>query len=527
VPYVRGQIVSSRGNLTGNTRDSSADSTLTSSGLGADARPPPIAPRSLIANSTWLLGARIAGLVFGAALSVYAIRQFSVAEWGQYSAVVSLVAIFGVFTEAGISSLTVREITSHPHRETAVLSLAMSAVAVSAAASVILMALISYLLGYAASWPIVVGISACLVATQGLSVPLYAIFNARRVFVFAAIIAGVAAPVGAVVGFPLVAVGVGPAALLVGTLVGQITSVVIGHALVRKKLGLTLRLRRPRASTLRFMAAAVPIGATGGLAIVYQRLDILMLSKLGSSAEVAVYAVPYSLLQYSWMLPSAVTAAFFPLLTDRLRRDPDSARHQFFLLVRLFFLLSVPSAVFLAVGAEPILRAIFGSKYAESGRVLGILAVVGVLTAQNYVLWYGILARGQERLVVAVQAAGLCLNALLNLALIPALGAEGAAAALVASECVVTGGQAWLVHRWVFPIPWGTIFGRLLLGMAIGAGVIAALLPTGRLAAALGGSVACVLVLVLTQYVRRHEWAPLTDPLRRLTAKWRAGWART
>jgi O-antigen/teichoic acid export membrane protein len=519
--------VSAGRKVTGDTRDGGAGSLLTSSSVGAGARPPPVAPRSLVANSSWLLGARIVGLIFGAALSVYAIRQFSVAEWGQYSTVVSLVAIFGVFTEAGISSLTVREITSDPRREAGVLSLATSAVAVTAVGSVLLMVLISYLMGYATSWPAVVGVGVCLVATQGLSVPLFAIFNARRVFVFAAIIAGVTVPVSTVVGVPLVAIGVGPAALLVGALVGQLTSVAIGHVLVRRKLGLTLRVRRPHASTLRFMGAAVPIAATGGLTIVYQRLDILMLSKLGSAAEVAVYAVPYSLLQYSWMLPSSVTAAFFPVLTERLRRDPDSARHQFFLLVRLFFLLSVPSAVFLAVGAEPILTAIFGSKYAESGRVLGILAVVGVLTAQNYVLWYGLLARRKERFVVAVQAGGLCLNAVLNVALIPAYGAEGAAIALVASECVVTGGQAWLVHRWVFPIPWATIVGRLLLAMASGAGVIVALLPIGRLAAAVGGAGACVLILVLTGYVRRHEWAPLTEPVRRLTAKRRAASART
>ena len=56
-------------------------------------------------------------------LSIYAIRQFSVAEWGHYSAIVSLVAIFGVFSEAGISSLMVREITAHPERAQAVLSL--------------------------------------------------------------------------------------------------------------------------------------------------------------------------------------------------------------------------------------------------------------------------------------------------------------------------------------------------------------------------------------------------------------------
>jgi O-antigen/teichoic acid export membrane protein len=487
----------------------------------------PVAPRSLVANSTWLLSSRMVGLVFGAALSIYAIRQLSVADWGHYSAIVSLVAIFGIFTEAGVSSLTVREIATHPERAPAVLSLATSAVALSAFVSLVLMVGVSFVLGYATAWPALVALGAGLVATQGLAVPLYAIFNARRAFSYTAVIAGVMVPVAAVVGAPLVALGLGPPALLIGALVGQLTSAIVGHALVRKRLGMSLGLRWPRGPTLRFMRTAAPIAATGGLAIVYQRLDILMLSKLGGAAEVAGYAVPYALLQYSWMVPSAVAAAFFPVLSDTLRRDAERAGYLFFLLVRLFFLAIVPGAIFLAVASKPILTIVFGDKYAESAGTLAILAAVVVLAAQNYVLWYGIFAGGKEGLVVGVQAAGLAVNAALNLALIPAFGAEGAASALVVSELVVTAGQAWIVQRWVFPIPWATIFFRLLLASAVAALAIAVLLPVGRLVAAVVGAAACLLVLVLTGYVPRHEWAPLRDPVRRSIARWRTASAGT
>jgi O-antigen/teichoic acid export membrane protein len=177
--------------------------------------------------------------------------------------------------------------------------------------------------------------------------------------------------------------------------------------------------------------------------------------------------------------------------------------------------------VFLAVGSEPILTTVFGDKYAESGLVLAVLAGVVVLAAQNYVLWYGIFALKLERMVVAIQATGLGVNALLNLFLIPRFGAEGAASALVASEFVVTGGQAWLVHRRVFPIPWAQMLVRPLLATAAAGAAILALLAVARLAAAAGGAAACLLVLVFTSYVERHEWAPLRDPIRALIAKWR------
>jgi O-antigen/teichoic acid export membrane protein len=267
------------------------------------------------------------------------------------------------------------------------------------------------------------------------------------------------------------------------------------------------------------MRAAVPIAATGGLTIVYQRLDILMLSKLSTASEVAVYSVPYAVLQYSWVVPSAVAAAFFPVLTDALRRDAHRARYLFFLVVRLLFFFSVPAAIFLAAGSTPILTTLFGDKYAESGVVLAILAVVVVLAAQNYVLWYGIFAMKQEAMVVAIQSAGLGLNAVLNLFLIPRFGAEGAASALVASELVVTGGQAGLLHRRVFAIPWAEVLVRPLVASVAAGATILALVPVSSLAAAAGGAVACVLVLVVTRYVSWDEWAPLRGGVRVLISK--------
>ena len=428
MPDVRGSAVSAGGQRTTHRHGRTTDAPHEPGGEGPEQA---VAPRSLIANSTWLLSSRLVGT--GVRCRPLDLRHPPAQRRGLGPLLGDRVA-GGDFRHLhrGRCLVANRARDSDPSRAGTSGAVARD---IGGGAQFLCLAALDYRglvrIGIHHGMAGACCARACLVATQGLAVPLYAIFNARRAFSYTAVIAGVMVPVAAIVGAPLVALGLGPPALLIGALVGQLTSAIVGHALVRKRLGMSLGLRWPRGPTLRFMRTAAPIAATGGLTIVYQRLDILMLSKLGGAAEVAAYAVPYSMLQYSWMVPAAVAAAFFPVLSDTLRRDAERASYLFFLIIRLFFLAIVPGAIFLAVASRPILTTVFGDKYAESAGTLAILAAVVVLTAQNYVLWYGIFAGRKEGLVIGVQAAGLAVNAALNLALIRAFGAEGAASALV------------------------------------------------------------------------------------------------
>ena len=471
-----------------------------------------IAPRSLVANSSWLLASRVVGIVLSGGLAIYAIRTLSVQEWGRYSIVISLIAIFTVVTEAGLATLTLRELSSHPEHESRTLRTALSAVLTTGTASVLLMLLTAAVLGYWA-WPVLIALAAATLVFQAIATPLFAVFNAHRVLVYPAIVSGAGAVLSTAVAVALVATGAGVAGLLVGALTAQALAVTAGYVLLRRKFGLRPRARRPDAESLRFIRLAIPIAATGGLTIVYQRLDILMLSKLTDDAEVAIYSVPFSVLQYSWVVPQIIAAAYFPILNSTIDRDRTGARDSFFLMVRLFFLLSLPMTVFLVVGGGPVLTTLFGEAYAESETVLSIMAWISVLGFQNYLLWYAIIACHRERHVVAIQASGLALNALLNLILIPHYGAEGAAAALLASDFVVVAGQAWLVHRHVFRVPWRRVLLWPVVAGVLSAPVIVLVGRTSDIAAAVAGTLLYLGILLAGRYIAPGEWQPLRDPV--------------
>jgi O-antigen/teichoic acid export membrane protein len=470
------------------------------------------APASLVTNSTWLLASRLISIVLGGALSIFAIRSFDVEEWGRYSTIVALVAIFGMFTEAGISTLTLREASSEPEREGQILTLAQSAVALTGSVSLVLMVLTAAVLGYFDRVSLL-ALAGGILICQAITTPLFALFNARRVLVYPSALTIAAAVVSTAVAGGLVAGGAGPSGLLIGSLAAQLLAVAGGYWLLAHRLGHRPRPRFPSRDVLRFIRAAAPIAATGGLAVIYARLDILMLSKIKGADLVAIYTVPYSLVQNSWVLPQVVGAAYFPVLSHQLRTDRELARHSFFLIVRLFLVASLPVVLFLTVAGRSLLVAIFGDHYAASRGVLAILAWASLLGFQNYVLWYVILASHLERRVVRIMFVGLVFNAALNALLIPLFGPEGAASALVASDLLVILAQVHLVHREIFAVPWRKILVGPLLAGAVAAVTVVAISPLGAIVAAIGGSLIYAVALLGLGYVTWEEWASLRAPI--------------
>jgi O-antigen/teichoic acid export membrane protein len=466
-----------------------------------------------VVNSAWTILARLLSMVSGGVLAIYAIRTLSVEAWGDYSTVISLMAIFAVFTEMGISSLTVRDMSSRPGQDGQLLALALTAVVVTGTVSICLLFLTALVLQFDFDYGLLL-LTAAVLAVQGLSVPIYATFTARRVLVYGAVANVGSAVATAATGIALIALGWGPAGLLTGILAGHVVRWALSYSLVRSRLSLTPRLLRDQWGRVRgFLRAAVPIALTGGLTIVYQRLDILMLSKLSDAREVALYSVPFTILQYSWIVPAAVAGAYFPLLTAQLRTDREVARNSFLLLMRFFLLMSVPFTLLLVVGGEPLLTFVFGDRYGESADVLSVLAWISVLGFQNYVLWYGILACHREKDVVGIQAAGLVLNAALNVVFIPRWGGMGAAVALVISDFIVVAGQALVVHRHLFPLPLGSLLIRPLIAGAVTAPVVLLLVDVSEVLAAVSAAVVYGGVLIALRYIKPHEWQPLWQPV--------------
>jgi len=467
----------------------------------------------VVANSAWSILAQGVTALIGGAIGIYAVRTFAPSSWGQYSTALALVGLVSVVSGAGLGPLALRELTSDPERQGEILGVTFQALAWTSVLAAVVLLAIAPALGYPREVLVMVLVLAPLLALNpGLAI-LGSAFNARSRLVYAAQFQIAQALIYGALSLVVITTLRSVTGIAVSTVIAASGAAILGWVLLRRRLALRVRLDQPRGKAFTFLRAAIPFGAIGLVGLVYDRADVLMLSVLSSASSVAHYTVPDGFLRLAWMVPSVVSAAFFPLLSRRIAAGSADAQYLFFLVARVFLFVSLPMSLALAVASPTLLPLVFGQEYTASVPVLQIMAWTLAFGFSNSILWYGVLAVHQERRALFVVLGGLVANVAVNAVAIPLYGPSGAAAALVVSEALVVVGEGVLIHRHLFRLPL-----RELLARPVGAGVVlvpaAALLGTrSPVGAAVAGAAAYVAVLLVSGYVTVAEWQPVLSLL--------------
>lgn len=185
-------------------------------------------------------------------------------------------------------------------------------------------------------------------------------------------------------------------------------------------------------ATRTVLALAVPFAASAGLTTISARFDVLALSILRPSAEVASYDLALRVTEAVGFIAVAVCGPALVLFSRRLaHQDLEGVRRAYAEGARFLYVLGGATSLGVAMFAGPITRVAFGGSYAASTRpleILGagqllvfILQLQGALINSSARVWKGL----------AVTAANTAVTVVLDLILIPEYGAIGAAWAMV------------------------------------------------------------------------------------------------
>lgn len=402
----------------------------------------PIARRVRL-NSIWLLLARMitqAALVMSTVLIA---RTLGVVVFGQYAFVAALIVLGNVATAFGTDTLLIREVARD--RQTSA-GLMGAAVWLQLALSV--------------SWLIVVVMVAQSVMDQSTEmlqavqvyslslIPLafFTVYTAvlrahERMDLYLLLSAGVA--VVQLGGVWWVLQGNRSLLSLVMMLNGVqlIAAIFAGMLCYRHFPTFHFRWTIERRQLVHLVRLAWPFALLGALAVIYQRLGVLLLSALGTAADTGWYAAASRVIEPVKMLHFAVLGALLPALAHLNPSTTDPRQAQ--LAARVFnrswiFLLSISVLVVLLIMAlvEPLVAVLFGPIYTPSAALAKILAVSLIPYTISAAWSVRLVAQGQERRVMWALALSLVVAFLLNRWLIPAQGSSGAALTVVISESV-------------------------------------------------------------------------------------------
>lgn len=391
--------------------------------------------RAVATTTGALMFGRVLTLVAGIVTVGLASHYLGLRPFGALTTGMAYAALFAVMTDLGLSTVVTREIARDPENEHHVLGTALGIGFLLALAAIGLglglMGLIYGGLHNAATRQAIV-----ILLVQVLVAPLTgvtrAFFTARqRGYLIAA--GDVTLSVSMATFTAIAVLG----QLGYRTVVFAIGASYVAQALVMSTiaLGAGARVRPVRGGSLRLIALALPLGGTLLLNYLYFRLDVLLLSWLKGDVDVAVYGLAYRVLEGLMVLPTYVMLALFPIIA---RSENDRPRLAATTGVALAGLepAAVGMAALVAIFSPEIVVILGGHKYHSAAPVLAVLALALAISYLSGVYGNALMALGRQRTLLWISLGPLLVNLIANLGLIPPLGVNGAAIAVVISEVV-------------------------------------------------------------------------------------------
>jgi len=182
-----------------------------------------------------------------------------------------------------------------------------------------------------------------------------------------------------------------------------------------------------------------PLILSGLMMMVYNRIDQVMLGQMLGNHSVGIYSVAVKLAELWYIFPLMALNSMFPAILEA-KKSGDA---EFYLIrvQKVMNLMAVIAYLFivpLSLFSKTIINLLYGSAYAESGPILAVYVLAGIFYLLGYTREYWVTTENLTRFCMYSTGLGAILNVILNIYLIPAYGAIGAAYATLIS--IIFGG---------------------------------------------------------------------------------------
>jgi len=228
----------------------------------------------------------------------------------------------------------------------------------------------------------------------------------------------------------------------------------------------------------RLLREAFPLLLSGYLTMIYYRVDVFMLSKMCSFAEVGYYSVAVRIAESLDFFSTAVLVSVFPILARSFKENraefESTVKHAW----RVQLLAVLPMVVGGWMVSRDLILFLFGAEYAAASTTLILLLIYTLFCYVGGLLANVLIACGRQGMDACFSFILVLMNIVLNSLLIPRLGYNGAAAstAMVEFSGVVLLTIYCVRNKDIrLPIPWKDI-GRIVLANGVFAAALALIL---------------------------------------------------
>lgn len=391
-------------------------------------------------NIIWLTGSRVFALVLLFFAYTQLFRYLGPFSSGQHQFILSFTTVFGIIIDFGIQQYVIKKIAEEPTKVRYYFHAFFAAEVFLSALVYAGMVVVAYSQNYD---PIVfkgILISGLGVAITGLTQPYLAVMSSFQDLKRVAIINFISSLINVTFIFLTVFLNQSVVFLVGNQVVFSIVSFILYNKFVRTYIGkpsLFEAISHLRGDTVKLMLKnALPFALLVGFSTVYNRIDVLLISKILGYEQTGLYTAAYKFFDLVAFFPAVVSHALYPVFSSLVaQKDLLSAREIMEKYLRFMFVIAIPMGVGGSLLAHHVIAIIAGPQFKESAPVLAVL-IWAPVALFLYIVANSVVISQLTRYAVTVTGLNVVINVVGNIILLPRYGIIAAATLTVISEFV-------------------------------------------------------------------------------------------
>ena len=323
------------------------------------------AVRTLAKNTTVLLVANIISYLLGFFTTLYTARYLGVEGFGILALALSITGLFGVFTDLGLTNLTIREVSRDKSLASKYIGNTTLIRIIYAFLTFGLIALVVYIIGYPQEVKTVVyliTLSVILTAFTGIFNSIFQAFQKMEYMSLNIILNAILMIIGilTVIHFGLGIIALSSVYLLSSAIVLIVTLITYSWKFFIPKIDLDLKFWKPTIIEASFF------GVSNILVVIYFYIDSLMLSFMVGYSAVGIYNASYKLIVVLLFIPGIFVTSIFPIMSQHFESSKNLLKIEYEKSVKYLFTIAIFIFVYGFSFADKIILIIYGTAYIPS-----------------------------------------------------------------------------------------------------------------------------------------------------------------
>ena len=383
-------------------------------------------------NAIWLISGKVIQMVLSLLIGIITARYLGPGNYGLINYGTAFTTFFAALCGLGINSVIIKDFVEHPEEQGESIGSALVMKIGSSVLSVIMIVgIVSFL---DRDEPLTISVAA--LCGLGSVFHVFDTFNywfqnryQSKVISFVTLIAYLATSLYRIV---LLICNKDVRWFALATSVDYIVMAILLYLLYKKNGGPSLKFSFKKSKSLLSMSYHYIL--SGMMIAIYGQTDKIMLKFMLTEADVGYYSTATTICGMWTFVLMAIIDSFYPTILRLFATDKAGYDRKNKQLYAIVFYISLVVSMFFTVAGSVVVKILYGQEYIES---INPLKIVTWYTAFSYLgvarnAW--IVSEGKQKYLKYMYCAAAIINVILNLILIPAWGASGAAIASLITQ---------------------------------------------------------------------------------------------